>query len=226
MGVGVGDRLVVSILGREIEVRIASLRQVNWETMGFNYIMVFSPNSLRGAPHSLAATITMKSQKKSEGQLSRALLTAFPSISVIAVSEVVTQVTALLGQMATAIVLAGSIAILAGMAVLIGAVAASRHARAYDSVILKTLGATRWQILGSQAVEYLLLAAILAVVALAMGLAAAWFVIVQIFAFHWSPDWILVAATLGAGAVLTLGIGLLGAIPLMSVRPAQALRSI
>jgi len=226
MGVGVGDRLVVSILGREIEVRIASLRQVNWETMGFNYIMVFSPNSLRGAPHSLAATITMKSQKKSEGQLSRALLTAFPSISVIAVSEVVTQVTALLGQMATAIVLAGSIAILAGMAVLIGAVAASRHARAYDSVILKTLGATRWQILGSQAVEYLLLAAILALVALTMGLAAAWFVIVQIFAFHWSPDWILVAATLGAGAVLTLGIGLLGAIPLMSVRPAQALRSI
>jgi len=69
-------------------------------------------------------------------------------------------------------------------------------------------------------------AAILALVALAMGLAAAWFVIVQIFAFHWSPDWMLVAATLGAGAVLTLGIGLLGAIPLMSVRPAQALRSI
>jgi len=136
------------------------------------------------------------------------------------------QVTVLLGQMATAIVLAGSITILAGIAVLMGAIAASRHARAYDSVILKTLGATRWQILGSQAVEYLLLATILAGVALALGLSAAWFVIVQIFAFHWSPDWMLVAATLGSGAVLTLGIGLLGSIPLISVRPARALRSI
>ncbi|EZP72744.1 ABC transporter permease [Sphingomonas paucimobilis] len=226
MGVGVGDRLLVSVLGREIEARIASLRQVNWETMGFNYIMVFSPNSLRGAPHSLAATITAGASKPSEAGLTRALLSAFPSISIIEVGEVVGQVTLLLGQMATAIILSGSVAILAGIAVLIGAIAASRQTRAYDSVILKTLGATRWQILGSQAIEYALLAAILAFVALALGLGAAWFVIVRIFEFTWSPDWMLVAGTLTAGGVLTLAIGLLGSIPLMSVRPARALRSL
>ncbi|GLT00749.1 glycosyl transferase family 1 [Sphingobium jiangsuense] len=225
MRVGIGDTLVVSVLGREIEARIASLRQVKWETMGFNYIMVFSPNSLRDAPHSLAATVTLAS-RGSEGQLSRALLAAFPPISIIATSEVVGQVTVLLGQMATAIVLAGSVAILAGIAVLIGAIAASRQARAYDSVVLKMLGASRWQILGSQAIEYALLAAVLALVALALGSAAAWFVIVQIFEFHWSPDWLLVLMTLGAGAVLTLGIGLLGSIPLLSVRPARALRAL
>lgn len=225
MGVSIGDTLVVSVLGREIEARIASLRQVNWETMGFNYIMVFSPNTLRAAPHSLAATITLK-QPMADGALSRALLTAFPSVSIIAVKEVVGQVTLLLGQMATAIVLAGSVAVLAGIAVLIGAIAASRQARAYDSTILKTLGATRWQILGAQAIEYGLLAFLLAVVALGLGLAAGWFVIVRIFEFGWSPDWLLVFATLGAGAVLTLGIGLLGSIPLMLVRPAQALRAL
>lgn len=224
MGVGVGDTLIVSVLGREIEARIASLRQVNWETMGFNYIMVFSPNALRDAPHSLSATITMKGT--SEPAMARALLAAFPSVSIIAVGEVVAQVTVLLGQMSTAIVLAGSVAILAGIAVLIGAIAASRQARAYDSVILKTLGATRWQILGAQAIEYALLAAVLALVALALGLAAAWFVIVKIFEFGWAPDWVLVLSTLGAGAVLTLGIGLLGSIPLMSVRPARALRAL
>lgn len=226
MNLGVGDSLVVSVLGREIEARIASLRQVNWETMGFNYIMVFSPNTLRGAPHSLAATITMKRAGASEAGMTRALLSAFPSVSIVAVSEVVAQVTLLLGQMATAIVLAGSVAILAGIAVLIGAIAASRQARAYDGVILKTLGATRWQILGSQAIEYALLAAILALVALSLGLIAAWFVIVQIFDFAWAPDWMLVLATLGAGALLTLGIGLVGSIPLMSVRPARALRAL
>ncbi|APL96494.1 FtsX-like permease family protein [Sphingobium indicum] len=224
MGVGVGDMLTVSVLGREMEARIASLRQVNWETMGFNYIMVFSPNTLRGAPHSLSATITMKGA--SEGAMARTLLAAFPSISIIAVGDVVAQVTVLLGQMSTAIVLAGSVAILAGIAVLIGAIAASRQARAYDSVILKTLGATRWQILGAQGIEYALLAGVLALVALGLGLAAGWFVIVRIFEFHWAPDWLLVLSTLGAGAVLTLGIGLLGSIPLMSVRPARALRAL
>lgn len=226
MGVGIGDRLVVSILGREIEARIASLRQVNWETMGFNYIMVFSPNSLREAPHSLAATITAKSAMPSDGRLTRALLAAFPSISIIEVGEVVGQVTSLLSQMATAIILTGSVAILAGIAVLIGAIAASRQTRAYDSVILKTLGATRWQILGSQVIEYALLATILAIVSLGLGLGAAWFVIVRVFEFTWTPDWLLIVSTLLCGGVLTLAIGLLGSIPIMSIRPAQALRSL
>src|SRR3546814_18665686 len=111
--------------------------------------------------------------------------------------------------MATAIVMAGSVAILAGIAVLIGAIAASRQARAYDSVILKTLGATRWQILASQALDYALLASILAVVALEWVLIAAWFVIVQIFVFVWTQAWRLVLTTRGAGAVLTLGLGMI-----------------
>src|SRR3546814_13870725 len=75
-----------------------------------------------------------------------------------------------------------------------------------SDVCSSDLGATRWQILASQALEYALLASILAVVALVLGLIAAWFVIVQIFEFAWAPDWRLVLTTLGAGAVLTLGI--------------------
>ncbi|WP_448657944.1 ABC transporter permease [Sphingomonas sp. CJ99] len=224
MQVGVGDTITVSVLGREIDARIASLRQVNWETMGFNYIMVFTPSTLKAAPHSLAATITLPGTV--QPGMTRALLAAFPSVSVIDVGEVVAQVSVLLGQMSTAILLAGSVAILAGIAVLVGAIAASRQARAYDSVILKTLGATRWQVLGAQAIEYALLASVLAGVALALGLGAAWFVIVRIFEFGWSPDWVLVLGTLGVGALGTLAIGLAGSIPIMSVRPAQALRGL
>ena len=222
MGVGIGDSLTVSILGREIEARIASLREVHWDSMGFNYVLVFSPNALKGAPHSVTATIDM--DRGREGPVSRALLAAFPSASIIAVSEVVGQVRTILDQMATAILLSASVAILAGIAVLVGAIAASRQARSYDSVILKTLGATRRQILAAQAAEYGLLAALLAGVSLALGLAAAWYVIVQVFAFTWAPDWGQVLATLLGGALLTLGIGLAGSLPLMSVRPAQALR--
>ncbi len=227
LGVDVGDEMTVNILGREITARIASLRQINWDTMGFNYILVFSPNTLASAPHSLTGTVTLPSGTgATAGSVTRALLAAFPGASVIAVGEVVVQVTALLDQMASAILAAASITILAGIAVLTGAMAASRQSRSYDSVILKTLGATRAQVLGAQMMEYALLSAILAFIALALGTAAAWFVMVRIFEFGWAPDWGVVLGTLFGGAVLTLGIGLAGSLPLMSLRPSRALREL
>ena len=224
LGIGVGDTMTVSVLGREIDARIASLRKINWETMGFNYVLVLSPNAVAAAPHSLTATIAMAPAR--EGAVTRALLHAFPGVSVIAVGEIVGQVTVLLGQMSSAIVAAGSVAILAGIAVLIGAIAASRQARSYDSVIMKTLGATRWQVLGVQAMEYALLAVTLAAVSLLLGAGAAWYVIVQVFEFSWAPDWGVVLAVLAGGGLMTLGIGLVGSIPQMSVRPAAALRQL
>ncbi|WP_370308712.1 ABC transporter permease [Sphingobium abikonense] len=224
LGIGVGDSLTVSILGREITARIASLRKVNWDTMGFNYVLVFSPVTLQSAPHSVAATITM--DPRHDAAMTRALLAAFPGVSVIAVGDVIDQVGAILTQMSRAILVAASVAILAGIAVLVGAIAAARQSRSYDSVILKTLGATRLQLLGGQALEYGLLSVLLAIVALALGSAAAWFVIVQVFDFTWSPDWTVMLGTLAGGALLTLGIGLAGALPLLSVRPARALRQV
>lgn len=220
----VGDTLTVSVLGREIEARIASLRKINWDTMGFNYVMVFSPSGLAQAPHSLTATVTLSGDQK--GAVTRDLLASFPSASVIDTGDVLGKVRGLLDQMAAAIVAAASITILAGIAVLIGAISASRQARSYDSIILKTLGATRWQILGTQALEYGLIAMVLAMVSLVLGMGAAWFVIVQVFEFRWAPDWGLVWATLAGGAALTLGIGLAGSLPLMALRPAEALRKV
>lgn len=113
-----------------------------------------------------------------------------------------------------------------GIAVLVGAIAAARETRTYDSVILKTLGATRGQILAAQALEYLLLAVILAALAAAIGIAGAWYVVVELFAFDWLPDYGAIAATLAVGVGVTVGIGLLGALPILSARPARALREL
>jgi putative ABC transport system permease protein len=157
-------------------------------------------------------------------RLSQALLNAFPSVSLIDVGELIARIQTTLNQMATAILLAASVTVLAGIAVLVGAIAASRQARSYDSVIVKVLGGTRLQILSAQALEYALLALILCALALALGTGAAWYVIVRIFEFGWAPHWPTVLLTLGAGSILTLAIGLLGSLPLMSVRPAAALR--
>jgi putative ABC transport system permease protein len=224
IGIGVGDRLTVSVLGREIEARIASLREIDWDTMGFNFVIVFAPGALENAPHSFMATVSMPEAE--ERGFSRTVATAFPSVSIIRVKEVVETVSRLLGQLAVAVRAAASVALLAGIAVLIGAIAASRRARVYDSVMLKLLGATRGRILLGQAIEFLLLAAIVCSVAFAIGALAGRYVVVEVLELAWAPDWGVVAATLGAGALVTLLIGLVGSLPALAARPARALRTL
>jgi putative ABC transport system permease protein len=224
LGLTVGDRITVTVLGRPIEARIASLRELRWENLGFNFLLVYPPSVLQAAPHSLAASLAAGPSEAAA--VTRATVARFPSVSVIDVGDIIGQVSGILRQVARAILIAASVAVLAGIAVLVGALAAAREARSYDSVILKTLGATRRQLLGVQALEYAVVAAVVLVLSCALGLLAAWFVIVQLFEFTWAPDFVAVAAVLGAGAALTLGIALLGAIPLLRTRPAQALRQL
>ncbi|HEX8309265.1 MAG TPA: FtsX-like permease family protein [Allosphingosinicella sp.] len=224
VGLGVGDPIAVSILGREIEARIASLREIDWDSMGFNFVIVFAPGTLESAPHSFMATISMPEAQ--ERPFARAVSSAFPSVSAIRVKEVVETVSAMLSQLAVAVRAAASVAILAGIAVLVGALAASRRARTYDSVILKMLGATRGRILAAQAAEFAALALVVSLVALGLGSAAGWWVVVKIFELDWAPDWGTVGATLALGAVVTLVLGLAGALPALAARPARALRTL
>ncbi len=223
-GLGVGDTLTVSVLGREVEARIANLREVDWGRLGINFVIVFSPGIFDAAPHSLMGTATMPTER--EQAFARAINRDFPSVSAVRIQDVLSTVSGLMSQLAAAIRAAGAVAILAGIAVLIGALAASRRARVYDSVLLKLLGATRGRILGLQAMEFALLAFILSLLALALGTGAGWYVVVELFELDWSPDWGAVLATLGAGAGLTLVIGLIGALPALAARPAQALRAL
>jgi putative ABC transport system permease protein len=220
-----GDQLTIGLLGVERTAAIASFRRIEWDTMGFNYVLVFSPNTLADAPHKLAATVDLP-PGSATGPLLRALVKAFPSSSVIEVGGVLRDARALLSQMGAAILAAASVAVLAGLAVLLGAVAAARASRTYDNVILRVLGASRKQLLLLQLAEYGALALLLALVALVLGSGIAWLVIVELFEFDWLPDWPTVVAVLGAGLALVLTFALVGSLPLLSAKPAQALREL
>ncbi len=224
LGLRIGDRLTVSVLGQEVVASVASFRTVQWDTMGFNFVLVFSPNTFSEFPHNLSATVNMSAAQT--GATVRALLPRFPSVSVIEVGGVLKQIQDVVRQLSTAIAAAASVAILAGIAVLIGAITAAREMRTYDAVMLKVLGATRAQILGAQAIEYVLLSLTVAGVALMLGMGAAWYVVVKLFNFVWLPDYAVVLATLVAGVVLTLVIGLIGSLPILAARPAKALRAL
>jgi putative ABC transport system permease protein len=223
-GLGVGDTITVSVLGRELTGRIANLREVDWSRMGVNFVVIFSAGTFEGAPHSLMGTAHMA--REQETAFARAVNRRFPSVSAVRIQDVVADVARIMDQLAAAVRAAGAVAILAGIAVLIGALAASRRARIYDSVVLKLLGATRSRILFMQAIEFGLLALILAILALALGAGAGWYVVVELFELPWAPDWGAVLGTLAAGAGLTLLLGLAGSLPALAARPAQALRQL
>jgi putative ABC transport system permease protein len=223
-GIKLGETLTISILGRDIEATVASLREINWDTMGFNFVIVFAPGALEQAPHSFMATISMPEAE--ERPFARAVSRAFPTVSAIRVKDVVATVSNMLEQLSVAVRAAASVAIFAGIAVLVGALAASRRARVYDSVILKLLGATRGRILAAQALEFGVLALIVSGLAFALGAGAGWYVVVEVLELEWAPDWAVVAATLALGALVTLILGLLGSLPALAARPARALRSL
>jgi len=225
LGLRLGDRLAVSLLGVEREVTIASFRRIDWDAMGFNHVLVFSPNALADAPHNLAATIDLPARTPTGGLL-RALVKAFPASSVIETGGLLREARGLLDRMSVAILAAASVAVLAGLAVLAGAIAAARASRTYDSVILRVLGASRGQILLLQLGEYGFLAGLLALVALPLGSAIGWVIVVRQFGFDWLPRWGEVLAVLGAGVGLVLAFALGGALPLLRARPAKVLREL
>ena len=231
-GLEVGDMLTIGILGSERTVRIANTREIEWETMGFNFTLVFSRNAISDAPHKLAATIDLPdtigsdAETEARGELLRALVQEFPSSSVVEVGEVLVQARTLLEQVGLATLAAAAVAVLAGLAVLMGAIAAARAARTYDTVVLRVLGASRRQILGLQLAEYGLIAGALALVALALGSTLGWVIITQLFEFDWLPDWGAVLAVLGLGLAMVLAFALGGSLPLLRAKPAQALREL
>ncbi|MDC8754515.1 FtsX-like permease family protein [Erythrobacter sp. sf7] len=227
-GLKVGDYLTIGILGVERTARIANLREIDWESMGFNFALVFSRNAISDAPHNLAATIDLPEDADSaaRGTLLRALVKELPSSSVIEVGGILVEARNLLQQVSLATLAAAAVTVLAGLAVLMGAIAAARAARTYDTVMLRVLGASRRQILLLQLAEYGLLAGLLALVALALGGGLAWVVITRLFEFDWLPDWGQVLAVLGLGVALVLGFALAGSLPLLRAKPARALREL
>ena len=224
IGLKLGDELRFSIFGVERRARIASFRRIDWDTLGFNFVLVLSPNALADVPHNLSATIGVPDG--ADAAVREKIAARFPSTSLIPVRDVLEQVGEVAAGVSVAIAWAASAAILAGIAVLAGTTSAMREARTYDGVVLRVLGATRRQLLQLQALEFLLLASLVTVVALALGLLGAWLIITMLFDFAWAPDPWLIAGTVTAGLVVVLLVGLAGSLPALTARPSRALRTL
>jgi putative ABC transport system permease protein len=222
-GIGLGSVITVNVLGRDIDLTIASLREIQWRGLGINYVMVASPGLLEAAPHTHIATV--RSTQESEIAVLRALTDAFPNVSGIRVRDALEAVANLLSRVGVALQATSSVTLLAGMLVLAGAVAAGQGRRVRDAVVLKTVGATRGQIRSAWLVEFGILGLVAGLLAAAAGSAASWAVV----RFVMRGEWVFLPGTLAVVVIgcvlLTLGLGYIGTALALRARPAPLLRN-
>jgi putative ABC transport system permease protein len=227
IGLKLGDTVTVNVLGRNITARIANLRRVEWESLSINFVMVFSPNTFAGAPHSWLATLTdANATPAEESRILNAVTRAFPTITTVRVKDALDVVNRLVAQLGVAIRAAAGVALIASVLVLAGALAAGNRARIHDAVVLKTLGATRRTLIAAFSLEYFLIGMATAVFALAAGGISAWYVVSQIMQLPsaFLPE--VAAGTILFALVLTIGIGLAGTWRVLGHKAAPVLRNL
>ena len=227
LGLKLGDKVTVNILGRNVEATIASLRKIDWESLAINFVMVFSPNTLQGAPHRMLTTLELPkgTAPALEGKVIQALSERFPLVTAIKVADIVAAAKEMLGKVMTAISATAGVTLLIGAAVLAGAVAAGQERRKYIAVIYKTLGATRRRIIRAELLEFGLLGLATALLAIAIATLTAWGLCKWAFevAFVFSP--LAALETVLLALVFVLLIGTVTTWRVLSAKAAPYLRA-
>jgi len=227
LGLKLGDTITVNILGRNVDAKIASLRKIDWESLAINFVMVFSPNTLAGAPHRALTTLELPkgTDPALEGKVIQALSERFPLVTAVKVGDIVAAAKELLAKVMTAIKATAGVTLLIGAAVLAGAVAAGQQQRKYLAVLYKTLGATRWRIVSAELLEFGLLGLATALLSVLIATITAWALCKWAFdvTFVFSPLAVLETVLLALALVLT--VGALTTWRLLSVKAAPYLRT-
>ncbi|HEY4141834.1 MAG TPA: FtsX-like permease family protein [Pseudolabrys sp.] len=228
LGLKIGDPIVVNVLGRNITATIANMRTVDWQSLGINFVMVFSPNAFRGAPHTHLASLTYSqpSTPQQEGAIIRTVADSFPMVTTLRVKEALEAVGSIIGNLVLGIRGASAITLIAAVLVLGGALAAGHRHKVYDAVILKTLGATRLRLLTAYTLEYLMLGAATAVFGVLAGSVSGWLIVTELMhlKFVWLPLPALAAAL--AAVIVTVALGLAGTFRALGQKPAPILRNL
>jgi putative ABC transport system permease protein len=228
IGLKVGDEITVNVLGRNLTATVANFRQIEWRTVGINFVMVFTPSTFAGAPHTHLATVTFPggADAAKEAKVLRETAKVYPSVTSIRVKDALEAVNDMVAQLVTAIRGASAIALVASLLVLAGALAAGHRARLYDAVVLKTLGATRARLLSAYALEYGALGAVTALFGLVAGSAAGAMIVTQVMRLPFALDLSGAVVAAALAVVVTVGLGLLGTWRILSQKPAPYLRNL
>ena len=224
--INVGDQMRFDVLGRVLQARVTSVRDVKWEdSRNGGFMFVFRPGPLDRAPHSYIGILRAPAAPADRARFQRDLVTRFPNISAIDVREIMATIQSVLDNVTLAISIVGGIALTSGVLILIGAVAMTKFQRVYEAAILRTLGASTRLLGTTLALEYSALGLLAGLVGALGALGLSWAVCRFVFHIEWRPAPIV----LSVGALLTMalvgGIGVLASADVLRKKPLATLRA-
>ncbi|RAU23783.1 glycosyl transferase family 1 [Paramagnetospirillum kuznetsovii] len=221
-GLRPGDRLGLNVLGREIEVSVANLRQIDWSSLSMNFAFLLSPGALDGAPYTVIATV--RAEPRFDAALEKAVTDRLPNVSSIRVKEALESVRAIIAQADLAVRLAGMVTLAAGAMVLAGAVMAGHRRRVWEAVVLKVLGAVRGQLWRAYLAEFAVIGLVTGFAAAGVGSLAARAILLYVMKAEWVFLPGITAATLAACVGASLAAGFAGTWRALGVKSAPLLR--
>lgn len=223
LGVTLGDELVFDIQGVPVTTTVKSIRKVDWQRVQPNFFVVFPTGVLESAPQTFVL-VTRVSTNEMSATLQRTAVQKFPNISAIDLTLILHTLDAILGRVSFAIRFMAFFSMAAGLAVLISAVVSGRAQRLRESVLLRTLGASRTQIRQILVIEYLFVGSLAAVNGLLLATVASWALAYYLFETVFAPPGfpLMLAFVLVLG--LTILTGVLGSRGVVTRSPLEVLR--
>ncbi len=224
LGVEVGDRITWDVQGVPLETRVASLREVDWTRFTPNFFAVFPREVLGDAPHTWIFLTRVESEEQLVAVQGEAVR-LFPNISAVDLARLREALDEVLTRVRLVIQFLAAFSIGAGILVLLGAVATSRLQRLREAALLRTLGATRRQLLTVLATEYAALGAVAAVSGLLLAAGAGWALATFTFEIPFAIP-MLPFVVIGVGTVvLAVGAGLWTGAEVTRRSPLESLRT-
>jgi putative ABC transport system permease protein len=224
IGIEVGDKIEMTLFGETIQATVANLRDFQFQN-GLNFLVTASPHTFDDFPGTNLATI--KAAPGHEKDVERALAKKYPDITFLPVGEALNQGAEILSQLSTAVNIVGGLAVVNGLLVLAGTMAAGRKQREADAVVNKVLGSTRADVVKVFALEYALLGGFAALLATCVGIAGAYTIVNKAqMDVGFGVDPRLVLTVLVGSIVLTILTGAATTWSALSTKPAQYLRAL
>ncbi len=224
MNLEVGDKLLFNVQGAPIRVVLGSLRKIEWNRVQTNFLVVFPTGILEEAPQFHVLMTKVDSEQKS-AQFQRAVVRKFPNISIIDLNLILKTVNNILDKVAFVIRFMAMFSIMTGLIVFISSIVISKFQRIKESVLLRTLGAQRKQIVIINALEYFFLGSLASTAGMVLSLIFTWILAYYNFDSTFVPKpWPLVWLYLLITGITVL-IGILNSREVLNKPPLEVLRS-
>ena len=222
-GINIGDTLTFDVQGTSMTTIVGSLRQVEWNRIQTNFLVLFPAGVLEKAPKFHVLVSRVESQEHS-ARYQQAVVKSFPNVSIIDLGLVLDIVSTLLDKIGFVIRFMALYCMATGVVVLIASVLISKYQRMRETVLLRTIGASRRQILSITAMEYLMLGAMAALTGILLAMGGSWILAEQVFDTTFRPSWLPVIGVFSGVCLLTVTIGMANSRQVVNRPPLEVLR--